>query len=206
MPKRKLTLWIPLILLALLPSQAAAQRADAEQRRRDEEAVRNMEDHGYDFAVVTSTQAVIYEEPRANSRALMRVKRNEFLALVERQPAGPFYRVVEVESATEGWVHGRDVVVKLTASEGAGPAMEEERMDSDADPEVSVTNAEPSTNLNLRLNGKLYVIPAKTTKVLTLKPGTFKYYGYSPGIRPAFGTRTFRAGYRYTWSFEIVRR
>ncbi|MBV9210484.1 MAG: hypothetical protein JOZ52_07635, partial [Acidobacteria bacterium] len=65
---------------------------------------------------------------------------------------------------------------------------------------------ELNTDLRLRLNGTLYVIPANTTKVLTLKPGTFRYYGFSPGIRPAFGSRTFKAGYKYTWSFEIIRR
>lgn len=142
---------------------------------------------------------------RATSRALLQVKRNDFLSLVERSPVGEWYRVVEVESATEGWVNARDVIIKLTAETSAGPPIEEEATGGTSDPEVAITNAEKGTDLNLRLNGTLYVIPANSTKAVTLKAGNFKYYGYSPGIRPAFGNRAFKAGYKYTWTFQIVR-
>lgn len=218
MLKRKQAYWFLIILLASCSSVVAqsqqttqSQRAQtpqevAEQRKRDEEAVRNMPDHGFDMAVVTSTQATIYAEARATSRTLLQVKRNDFLSLVERERVGDWYRVVEVESATEGWINARDVIIKLTAETSSGPPIEEESMGNSSDPEVAITNAEKSTDLNLRLNGTLYVIPANTTKVLTLKAGTFKYYGYSPGIRPTFGTRAFKAGYKYTWNFQIVRK
>jgi hypothetical protein len=214
MLKRKQAYWLLILLIATCSSimaqrpQTQSQRAqeEAEQRRRDEEAVRNMPDYGADIAVVATSEATIYAEARATSRALLQVKRNDFLALVERAPVGGWYRVVEVDSATEGWVNGRDVIIKLTSETSAGPPIEEEATGTKSDPEVAITNAETGTDLSLRLNGTLYVIPANTTKVLTLKPGTFKYYGYSPGIRPAFGSRTFEAGYRYTWKFEIVRR
>lgn len=215
MLKRKQVYWLLFLLVALCSSVAAqrqqtaqSQRAqeEAEQRKRDEEAVRNMPDYGADIAVVATPAATIYAEARTTSRALLQVKRNDFLALVEREPVSGWYRVVEVDSATEGWINGRDVIIKLTTETSAGPPIEEEATGTKSDPEVAITNAEPSTDLNLRLNGTLYVIPANSTKVLTLKPGTFKYYGYSPGIRPAFGSRTFEAGYKYTWKFEIIRR
>ena len=204
--------WLLIIFSALACAQAAQPSAfgqrtpqEAEQRKRDEEAVRNMPDHGSDLAVVTSRQAAIYEQARANSRVLLQVKRGEFLALVEREPTGVWHRVVHVDTAHEGWIHQRDVVIKLTSKESAGPPIEEEK-GTNTDPEVHITNSETSTDLRLRLNGTLHMIPASTTRVLTLKAGVFKYYGYSPGIRPAFGSRTFRQGYKYTWVFQIVRR
>ena len=220
MVKRGTVFYLTILLIALncpttltqarLATQASASgqrtQEDAEQRKRDEEAVRNMPDYGSDLAVVTSLQATIYEEARASSRALMQVKRNNFLALVEREPVGPWYRVVEVETATEGWIHERDVIIKLTSETSSGPPITEEKSGTGKDPEVVITNQEKDTDLNLRLNGQLYVIAANSTRTLTLKPGVFKYYGYSPGIRPAFGSRTFQQGYKYTWEFKIVRR
>jgi hypothetical protein len=197
-----------LVFLTLLMCVSAfMQNARAQGCTKDPDdirIVRDMKDVGIDYAVVVADHSMIYAQPDYGSKALLQVKRANILALVKRGPVSSWYRVVEIDSATEGWVNDCDVIIKLTTHPETGPALEEERLGTTADPELNISNLDPSTSLNLRLNGTLYVIPAKTTKTFTLKPGKYEFYGYSPGVRPAFGSDTFKAGSRYRWTFEIV--
>ena len=218
MPRRSLLLTLfATLLLAALPTNAQAQRRgatrrapsqtqEAEARRQFEEQVRALPDQGSDIAFVFTPQSPIYEEARATSRVLMRAQQAEPLALVERVPDNGFYRVIHVDTATEGWIGVRAVVVKLTAAERAGPPLEVEDVDETKSPELVVTNLEEGTDLNLRINGTLYVIRRNTSRTFTLQPGKYKYYGYSAGIRPARGEDFLQNGKRYSWTFRIVRR
>ena len=186
---------------------AFAQYAKAQGCTKDPDdvrAVRDMKDVGVDFAVVVADHSMIYAQPDYGSKALRPVKRPALLSLVKRESVGSWYRVVEIDSATEGWINECDVIIKLTTHPETGPTLEEERVGTTEDPELNISNLEPSTNLNLRLNGTLYVVPANTTKTFTLKPGKYEFYGYSPGVRPAFGSDTFKAGSRYRWTFKII--
>ena len=188
---------------------AFAQHASAQGCTKDPadvRAVRAMKDVGIDFAVVVADQAIIRAQPDAASKGLLSVKRPEVLAVVKRDPVRGWYRVVEIDSATEGWINDCDVIIKLTTNPESGPPLEEELTGTTRDPELNISNLEPSTNLNLRLNGTLYIIPANTTKTFTLKPGRYEFYGYSPGVRPAFGSETFKAGSKYSWTFKIIHR
>ncbi len=188
------------------PTSKTIQTAkEKEQRRLDEEAVKNMKDLGYDAAVVVKDSA-IRENPLATGKLLLSVKRGAFLSLVVREADKNWYNVVEADSGTEGWINGNDIVVKLTENTATGPPLEEEEAVSNALPEVSVSNLEEKTTLRIRLNGKLYMIPPGTTKVVQLPAGNFKYYGWSPGIRPATGSRVIEKGKKYSWRFKIFRR
>jgi hypothetical protein len=184
------------------PSQRQAEDA----RRRFEEEVRRLRDQGTDLAFVYSVQAAIHEEANSTSPTLMKVKRGEALALAEREPEEGWYRVIHIDTATEGWIDARDVVIKLSAEERSGPPLVEEEAGANQNPELSVTNEEQGTDLNLRINGTLYVVRRGTTRTLTLQPGTYRYYGYSPGIAPARGENFLQAGKRYSWTFRIIRR
>lgn len=185
-------------------SQQDAQ--EREQRRRDEEEVRNMQDAGADLAFVVAQQESIYEEHDSSSKILVPVKRGDVLALVERQPVGTWYKVIDIDSAIEGWVNKRSVIIKLTAKRENAPPLEREYVGDDRDPDLSVTNLEAATDLNLRINGTLYVVRAGTTRTFNLKPGRYDYYGWSPGVRATIGGDDLRAGVRYSWTFKIVRR
>jgi hypothetical protein len=187
-------------------SKAQQEAQEREQRRLDEEAVRKMPDPGADLAFVVAQRADIHEEPNTSSRVLKQVERGDALALIERKPVGTWYKVIEVDSAVEGWVDESLVVIKLTANRYNAPPFEREDTGTKQNPELSVSNLEPSTDLNLRINGTLYVIRANSTRTLTLEPGRYEYYGWSPGVRPAIGGDDLRAGSRYTWTFRIVRR
>ena len=193
-----------ILLPCVLAGIQSAQAQSCNKSPDDIRVVSDMKDIGADFAVVVAAQSTIYEQPDASSKALLRVKRSEILALVKRDPLRTWYRVIEVDSATEGWIDECDVIIKLTAHQELGPPVEEERVGTTEDPQLSVANLEPATNLNLHLNGTLYIIPANTTKNFTLKPGKYEFYGYSPGVRPAFGSNSFKAGYKYSWTFKIV--
>jgi hypothetical protein len=191
---------------AAAKAKAAQEAQEREQRRLDEEEVRNMPDSGSDLAFVVALRANMREEPNASSRVLREVERGEALALMEREPAGNWYKVIHVASAVEGWVDGRAVVIKLTANRYNAPAFDEESTEAGRKPEISISNLEPATALNLRINGKLYVIPANSTKNLSFEPGRYEYYGWSPGVRPAIGGDDLRSGMKYSWTFQIVRK
>lgn len=189
------------------PSQGAQREAqEREQRRRDEEQVSRLPDVGADLAYVTALKADVYEQPAVSGRVLLSVKRGDVLALIERAPQAGWYKVIDVSSAAEGWIQEQKVVIKLTANRENAPPLEEEDMGDQRDPELSVQNLETATDLSLRINGKLHVVRAGTTKTLTLKPGRYDYYGWSRGVSPAIGGQDLRSGTRYSWTFRIVRR
>ena len=165
-----------------------------------------MADPGADTAFVVAIKANIREEPDKTSRILLEVKRGEALSLIEREPTGTWYRVIHVETAIEGWIDESVIVNKLTANRYTAPDFEEELTESYSNPTVKITNRERNTDLNLRMNGVLYVIKADTTRSFTLPPGPYEYYGWSPGVRATFGKSNLAKGIVYSWSFFIRRR
>lgn len=202
--------WL-LMLLAIavvLPIAAQAQTAAQKKAQRavDEQAVRDMPDQGADFAFVIFTSQ-IRKDAKPTGTSLESVKRGDILSLVERAPAtAKFYRVVKFDTGIEGWIDAASVVIKLTKDPNNAPAFEEEDIEATQNPIVSITNLEKETDLNLRINGVLYVVKASSTQEIPLKPGEYQYYGWSRGIRPAIGRHTLAKGKKYTWSFRIYRR
>ena len=186
--------------------QAIKVAHDKEQRRIDEEGVAKMRDSGADIAFVTALKANIREEPNRTSAILKEVTRGEVLALVEREPTGTWYHVIHVDSAVEGWIDQSVIVNKLTADRYNAPKFQKEEGVVYENPAVKITNQEVNTDLNLRINGTLYVIKASTTRTITLEPGHYEYYGWSPGVRATIGKDDLTKGYTYSWSFFIRRR
>ncbi len=207
--KNQKEFWAAFFLLFLFCVSGYAQKQtprEREQRRQDEEAVRNMPDSGSDLAFVVAQKANIRENADRTSKVLIQIERGEALALIEREPVGTWYKVIHVDSAVEGWIDASVVVIKLTANRYNAPRFQEERTEVEQNPEVSITNLEKSTDLNLRINGTLYVIRANTTKAMTFEPGNYEYYGWSPGVRATIGKGDLRKGVRYSWTFRILRR
>lgn len=126
-----------------------------------------MPDPGADTAFVVALKANIREEPNKTSTILIEVKRGEALSLIEREPTGTWYRVIHVESAIDGWIDQSVIVNKLTSNRYTAPKFQEEESDVYGNPEVKITNREKYTNLNLRMNGVLYVINADTTRTFS---------------------------------------
>ncbi|MCO6509774.1 MAG: SH3 domain-containing protein [Aridibacter famidurans] len=198
-------LGLVVIFLSLLPAYAQSDQ-DPEQRRHDVETIRNFPDPGSDMAYVVATKANMRAEPKLDGRILRQVERGEALALVERFKTGSWYRVIHVPSADEGYIHESVVVLKLTANRYNAPPLSSQRVAGQTDPSLEVTNLERETDLNLRINGALYVVRAGSTITMNLEPGEYEYYGWSPGVRPAIGKNNLTLGYKYSWTFRIVRR
>ena len=187
------------------PAKSVQNAKDAAQRKVDEAAVAQMDDPGFDAAIVVKPGAIL-DTPAANGKILIAVKRGDSLSLVEREPLGNWYRVVQSESGDEGWIDGKLVVIKLTGNTETGPPLEAEDAAANAAPEVTISNLEDSTTLKIRLNGKLYLIPPGTSKTVPVSAGKFTYYGWSPGIRPATGNSILEKGKKYSWRFKIYKR
>lgn len=179
---------------------------DKEQRRRDEETIRNMADPGADIAFVVAITANIRDEPSRTGPMVKQVKRGEILSLIEREAIGTWYHVIHTDTAIEGWIDQSVVITKLSVNRYNAPRFQEEESEVYENPKVRITNRELHTDLNLKLNGKLYVITANTTQTITVPPGHYEYYGWSPGVRAAIGKNDFAKGYVYSWSFYIRRR
>jgi tetratricopeptide (TPR) repeat protein len=178
------------------------------QRIKDEKDVAAMQDLGFDATFVTSVSA-IRETASKTGKVLLAVKRNDILSLSDKFDSNGFYQVVDEKTGIDGWIDGNTVVIKLTGNtENSGPALNEDGESENvlANPVVSITNGETKTTLKMKLNGKLYLIPPQTTKVISVSPGKFTYYGWSPGIRPASGKSTLEKGKKYSWNFKIYRR
>ena len=122
---------------------------------------------------------------------------------MEREPTGTWYHVIEVDSAIEGWIDQSVVVNKLTADRYNAPNFDVQRTEAYRNPQISIENREKNTDLNLKINGTLYVIKANTVRTITVAPGHYEYYGWSPGVRAVIGKHDLTAGYTYSWSFYI---
>ena len=186
--------------------KAAKATQDQAQRRADEEAVRRMADSGADMAFVVALKANIREEPNKSSSILKEVNRGEALSLVEREPTGTWYHVIHIDSAIEGWIDQSVIVNKFTANKYTAPEFQEEESEVYENPKVKITNQERYTDLNLKMNGILYVIKADTTRTFILPSGPYEYYGWSPGVRATFGKQILNKGNVYSWAFFIRRR
>jgi hypothetical protein len=178
------------------------------QRIKDEKDVAAMADFGFDGALVTGVSS-IRETASKTGKVLLAVKRNDILTLSDKTDSNGFYQVIDEKTGIDGWIDGSTVVIKLTGNtENSGPALNDdgESENVSANPVVSITNGETKTTLKMKLNGKLYLIPPQTTKVISVNAGKFTYYGWSPGIRPASGKATLEKGKKYSWNFKIYRR
>jgi tetratricopeptide (TPR) repeat protein len=178
------------------------------RRIADEKAVAGLKDFGFDAALVTGVGS-IRETAAKTGKFLLAVKRTDLLSLVDRNESNGFYKVVEEKSGIEGWIDGNSVVIKLTENtENSSPPLNDDGEGESvlANPLVSISNGEAKTTLKIRLNGTLYLIPPQSTKVVSVSPGKFTYYGWSPGIRPTSGKSTLIKGRKYSWSFKIYRR
>ncbi len=140
--------------------------------------------------------------PGTGNSILMEVGRGERLVLLDRQPAGEWYNVIQIESASEGWIHASVITLVYTSKKSVGPIFGEERIDADSSPVIEVNN-QSNEELNLKLGSSLYKIPAYSKRAVTLPVGAYKYYASAAGVMPAIGEHTFKIGYKYSWTFWI---
>jgi len=133
----------------------------------------------------------------------MEAVQDDFLVLIDRTPVGPWYHIVHVESGKEGWVNGNAIEIRYTREKKLAPPLEERSTGSNRLPSIEITNDSDSI-LYLNIGDTRYTIGPHSGTTIELAPGSYKYYGSSPGILPIFGENYLKAGYVYTWRFYVV--
>jgi hypothetical protein len=126
------------------------------------------------------------------------------LVILNRAPTSDWLNVINVETAKEGWVYKSHVNIYYTQSpKVSAPAIAETYSgSSNSYPEITITN-DSNRVFRLRLGESTYTIDPYESRKLTLYPGSYKYYGSSPGVLPAMGEKYFSLGHVYTWRFYI---
>jgi hypothetical protein len=162
------------------------------------------EDLGVDIGVVISDRANLREGPSTTNPVIRELQRGELVVLLSRVPVGPWYRVIHVKSSLEGWVNGNTISVRYTQKPKPPPLFQERETGSYENPDIEITNDSDKT-LYLRVGDEdRIVIAAHSTQTITKPAGTYWFYAVCPGVLPAFGERSFRIGFIYTWRFYIV--
>jgi hypothetical protein len=162
------------------------------------------EDSGIDLAVVTATRANVRTGPGMDTAVLLEVGRGQQLVLLDRQPDGQWYNVVQVDSGTEGWVHSNAVRLAYTNKKNTTTVFAAERVDTRSAPLIEVSNGSDQ-DLSLRLGSAVHRIPAHSRQAFSVSAGEYKYCGLAPGATPVIGKDTFQTGYKYSWTFWIQR-
>jgi hypothetical protein len=162
------------------------------------------EDYGVDLAAVVVDEDYLVEEP-GGPTTFLKVARSDLLALAERTPTvrapkEEWHRVIHVKSGVEGWIRSDAIKIKYSDLKKSTPLFREERAAAGRTPRVVINN-DSDAGMSLRIRGRTYVVAAHAERTIYLRPGTYKYYGFAPGVLPSFGEQNFRAGHKYTWRF-----
>lgn len=160
-------------------------------------------DVGVDIAVLIVQKANLREQPDISSEVVREVGKNNLLVLLDRNPNGVWYKVLDVQSSDEGWIHGNNIEIQYTTKPKKSLSLQEYKTNSNENPYVVISNDSYKT-LTLTVGDQKIVIPANNKRTVYLSPGNYTFYATAQGVIPAFGERVFNAGSWYTWSFFIV--
>lgn len=159
-------------------------------------------DAGVDVARVIAQKANLRAEANANSDIILELPQGNLLVLLNKEPTGVWYNVIDVETSEEGWIHGNNIEVQFTnerqISKPSLARITTER--SDANPYVIIKNDSENT-LYLKLGANRYIIEPNYSKRVDLVPGSYKFYASSPKVLPDIGEISFERGAYYTWRF-----
>jgi hypothetical protein len=90
----------------------------------------------------------------------------------------------------------------------AASPFRKEQVDGLGNPEIQVeNNADVPLTLTLSLDNSkpgVMQVPAHEKKFMRIQPGTYKFEGSSPSVRPTSGTIAFEVDNRYVWTFIVV--
>jgi tetratricopeptide (TPR) repeat protein len=144
--------------------------------------------------------------PSTSDKVVTRLTKGALLALLDREPTGGWYPVVDVASAKQGWIHGDLLQLELAEGEAAArpSPFRGVKVADEAPPRVRVQNDSDLT-LMLTLGEEHHSIPPRSVRDLAAAPGRLRYIGAAPGVLPAVGNQLFEQGHEYTWRFWIAK-
>jgi hypothetical protein len=73
-------------------------------------------------AIVKAEKANLRNSPSKSGSVLRTVNKGDLLALIDPKPIGPWYRVRDSKTDSQGWVHGNTIVLLQTTEGASGNA------------------------------------------------------------------------------------
>jgi hypothetical protein len=73
-------------------------------------------------AIVNAEKANLRNSPSKSGSVLRTVNKGDLLALIDPRPIGPWYRVRDSKTDSQGWVHGNTIVLLQTTEGASGNA------------------------------------------------------------------------------------
>jgi hypothetical protein len=167
-------------------------------------SVRAPKDIGVDVAIPNRAQIRMMDGPSPNATQILTIGARDTLALIERQPTNGWFNVIHVRSGKEGWVNGADVRLAFTTHPLPPPVFSEEYVGRDAAPVLKVIN-KTDRELSLRIDDSRYTVASGKSLEVSHPGGACKFFASAPGAIPLSGTREWKRGHRYEWTFWIER-
>ena len=155
-----------------------------------------------DVATVIKLNTVMRDSPSDDAEMVLLLKKKAILALVDRDDTDGWLNVIHIKTGKEGWVKKKHVSILFSKRQNPQAVFSEEKIDEDANPEITVENASYK-DLTLRVGNERFQIMKYSTKTISVVPGDHKYHASAPDVFPAIGKKSFQKGYSYTWKFWI---
>ena len=127
------------------------------------------------------------------------VKAGEILVIVPCKPVDGWRYVVDFPTGLMGWVKEARLDMQLTSVKKKMLTFVRHPKPDEIAPQITLQN-DSEYNVRLRLDDQTVLITAGSVKKIPVSPGTYTYIIAVPDRLPQFGTRTFDAGYGFTWS------
>jgi hypothetical protein len=159
-------------------------------------------DLGVDVAIPLRRQISLMDGPSADAARILTVNADDTLALLSREPTDGWLNVVHVHTAKAGWVNANDVQVTYTAHPSPPPQFSEKDLGTADPPSITVWNKTNRT-LTLTIGDARYTFPSGAHFPVSHPAGEWRYYASAPDALPAAGTKDWKRGRQYDWTFWI---
>jgi hypothetical protein len=157
------------------------------------------------YVAHTTSVVNMREAPGTNSAIMTKLAVNSYLVLFSLAKENDFYKVLNVQTGDEGYVHANYVKIdgKLAVDEG-GNLTVVGKSQNDYDSEVVVKNA-TQYKLTIQINSVPYVLNTGETRTIVVSPGSTLMFASvsNKSVKPYFGTENLKGGYSYSWEFVI---
>lgn len=164
---------------------------------------------------ITAAQANLRGTATARGLVVITVNKGESFELIKQK--GDWYLVQTRDYV--GWLHRSVAIIDFTTAEIAELAgiktyqpqskseipFAREYVGPNYPPTIYIEN-NADRILTLDFANKRYQIIQDGAEVITVTPGTYEFIASAPRVRTLNGNHNFEQGYRYTWTFFIIRR
>lgn len=151
---------------------------------------------------ITTLQGNLRESPALNGNVLDILKQNTQVFIYNVETTNDFYKVIDINSDQEGWLHKNLVKLVKPLSRSKNGLFTSEGKREGSDCSVSVTN-NTSLKVTLRLNETYYYFDAQETKRINIPAGNYEYIASAPSVIPYYGDDTLEGGNSYSWTFFV---